>query len=33
MNVDSTRYGIKSENMMRINEDIVINEEIESNYN
>lgn len=33
MNVDSARYGIKSENMMRINEDIVINEEIESNYN
>lgn len=31
-NVDSARYGIKSENMMRINEDI-INEKIKSNYN
>lgn len=33
MNVDSARCGIKSENMIRINEDIVITEKIESNYN
>lgn len=30
MNIaDSARYRIKSENMIRINEDIVINDEIE----